>query len=177
MAMAVQVDDTLSYAIPGPKGIMTEHKGSAVDCYLRIGLHAHPVKVQHCRRVVISNDEVLSPIQKRKYFGCDFSVSGEVPKMPNLVFGAYNGVPPLGHSRVHLVDRTERAFRDIQNPMISEMGVGGEENGHVSSLQLRGAGTQSLMDRERSHMLRSAGSLIASPWWSYATALRSRKSG
>jgi hypothetical protein len=69
-----------------------------------VGLHADPVKGQHCRRVVISDDEMLAPIQKREYSGRDFRGSREVAKMPNLVVDPDSGVPRFRHGRVHLID-------------------------------------------------------------------------
>jgi hypothetical protein len=130
VAVAVQVEGAFSYAVPGPKGIMAEHKGGVVDRDFRVTLHAHPVKAQHCRRIVVSDNEMLSPIQKRKYSGRDVRRSREVAKVPNLMFASYSGVPPFRHGRVHLLDRIEWAFGDIQNPMISKVGIRGEENGH-----------------------------------------------
>ena len=65
--------------------------------------------------------------------------SRKVAKVPNPVLDPDNRVPPFCHGRVHLVDRSERPFRDIQNPMISEMSIGREEDRHRMSPQRRSA--------------------------------------
>jgi hypothetical protein len=38
--MAMQVNCAFAHTVPGPEGIVTEHKGNVVDRYLRVRLYA-----------------------------------------------------------------------------------------------------------------------------------------
>src|SRR4029077_8646594 len=66
----------------------------------------------------------------RKDLGGAGAGAGEIAEMPNLVSLAHGGVPARDHPRVHRRHRGERARVQIEHPMVAEMRVADEKDGH-----------------------------------------------
>ena len=111
---------------------MAEHEIDAVDPQFGIGRDASPTRWLR-QRIVVAEDQVLLSIESGQDLGRKRGASSEIADVPHLIVGRYDSVPALNHCGIHVRDRFKGPRIKVQYPVITEVRVADEKDGHLLS--------------------------------------------
>jgi hypothetical protein len=132
MAVAVEVGRAPVLTVPGSERVMAKHEATPVELELGIIADARPAGGRGGRGlVVVAADKMLGPVEALQKPLRRVAAAREVAEVPNFVLLPHDRIPSFDEVRIHFRDRRERPLVNIDRTMIAEMGVAGEEHGHV----------------------------------------------
>src|SRR5437868_11006671 len=128
----MQIDAAAVHPLPAAERVMAEHEVHAVELQFGIARDARPTRGLRLG-VVVAEDQVLLAVELRQERRGLGGGAGEIAEMPDLVVPADYRIPALDHTLIHRGDRREGARIQVQDPMVAEMRVADEKDGHLQS--------------------------------------------